>query len=51
MISTHFLVALVKEQYEIPAQLQAKVMRIGVNHTYLLEATKAKYILRVYTKG
>lgn len=47
-ISPQFLAELVREKYGLN-QVICKVIRVGINHTYLIETDGEKYILRIYT--
>lgn len=47
-ISPRYLASFLKEQYGLK-DASCKVIRIGINHTYLVETDFEKYILRVYT--
>jgi Ser/Thr protein kinase RdoA (MazF antagonist) len=48
IISTDFLAQLVKERYSFKENTTCKIIRIGINHTYLIKNNEEKYILRVY---
>ena len=51
IISTQFLAKLVKEKYNFKENTTCQIIRIGVNHTYLINDNDKKYILRIYLKG
>ena len=48
IISTDFLAELIKERYNFQETTTCQVIRIGVNHTYLIKENDEKYILRIY---
>ena len=50
IISNDFLEKLINENYEFNYDTKCEIIRIGINHTYLINAIDAKFILRVYTK-
>jgi Ser/Thr protein kinase RdoA (MazF antagonist) len=48
IISTDFLAELIRERYNFQETTTCQVIRIGVNHTYLIKENDEKYILRIY---
>lgn len=49
IISNNFLVELVKEKFKLGPETTCEIIRIGVNHTYLIQTRTDKYVLRLYT--
>ncbi|WP_103866311.1 phosphotransferase [Aquimarina sp. I32.4] len=39
----------IKEKYDLAENVVCKILKIGVNHTYLVECGKNKYVFRVYS--
>ncbi len=51
IIAPAFLAEWVKNQYALATSPICKVLRLGVNHTYLVQSSAEQYVLRVYTYG
>jgi Ser/Thr protein kinase RdoA (MazF antagonist) len=39
----------VKEKYNLGFDTYCKIMKTGINHTYLISNSKAKYVFRIYS--
>ena len=48
ILSPEFLLKFIAKKYEIDAINKSKILKTGVNHTYLMEGEESKYIFRVY---
>lgn len=49
IISTTFLEELIKDKFKFATKVTCKVIRIGINHTYLIQTVNEQFVLRVYT--
>ena len=47
-ISAQELGDYIKEKYNLDSNLECKLFRTGMNHTYMLSSGKIKYVLRLY---
>ena len=50
-LSAAGIAAFVKEQYRLPGEAAARILKTGISHTYLISTHTEKYIFRVYTIG
>ena len=49
-ISTTFLESVIDKKYSLVRYSKCEIIRLGINHTYLINVGKEKLILRVYVK-
>jgi Ser/Thr protein kinase RdoA (MazF antagonist) len=47
--STKHVALYVKEKYNLGFDTYCKIMKTGINHTYLISNSKAKYVFRIYS--
>lgn len=47
-LSATHLASFLKEKYDIDEEIQCRIIKAGVNHTYLVTGKNEKYIFRVY---
>lgn len=50
ILSNEFLGNLIDERYDYNSESNCEILRIGINHTYLVINDNGKFVLRVYTK-
>ncbi|WP_268034779.1 phosphotransferase [Algoriphagus sp. PAP.12] len=48
IISPDFLAQLVGKEYNLQSPISCKVLKTGVNHTYLIESGEQKFVFRLY---
>lgn len=48
VISPDFLAHLEGKEYNLPSPNSCKVLKTGVNHTYLIESGEQKFVFRLY---
>ncbi len=48
ILSTEALGSFVQQKYVFDAATRCTLLKTGINHTYLVESSKAKYVLRTY---
>lgn len=48
VISPDFLAQLVGKEYNLQSPISCKVLKTGVNHTYLIESGEQKFVFRLY---
>ncbi len=48
ILSSNHLVSFVKDTYKLSAGTKCKILKTGINHSYLIEDGDVKYVFRVY---
>ena len=47
-LSPDFLAQMIAKKYALQGPLHCEIIRLGINHTYLVQAAQVKFVLRVY---
>lgn len=50
-LSAPHLALFLQEEYELGKDLRCRIIRAGVNHTYMVDGETGKYVFRVYSLG
>ena len=49
VIAPHYVAVQVAKHFGLSPKVTAKILRVGVNHTYLIEGEEGRYVYRIYT--
>ncbi|GAA5032808.1 hypothetical protein GCM10011506_23080 [Marivirga lumbricoides] len=48
-LSASHIAQFIKDKYEISGDVDARLFRTGINHSYIITCQSAKYVFRVYS--